>query len=403
MTTGPNPPYGSDPQDPYGSRPGQGASRPTSGSSDPYGAPSPYGTPAPYGSPGPAAAASPYGAQPPHGSPAQPYGAPGPGYGSPTQPYGPGSANAVPPGFAPQQWAAVPAGASGHPGIPTDPVTGLPIPPKPFLTTWLLSLFLGVLGIDRFYLGQVGLGIGKLLTCGGCGIWALVDLILHLAGASHDKFGRPLADRERYKTMAWIVSAVVCALGLLISAINGATNDVPAPSSAPAVTQEADEAADGDAEKATKEKTATSERAETETDEASASADAKVGVGDTVKADDVELTVTDVKKGVGQVGTSGYNKKPQGEFIIVTVKVKNTGKQEILAASSDFTLVGEDGAEYSTSDDAWLEDGVLSFESVNPGNSFTGKLVYDVPKGTKVPTLQMTPSWFGETAEVDLG
>src|SRR3954447_11954761 len=44
---------------------------------------------------------------------------------------------------------------------------------KSFLVTWLLSLLLGVWGIDRFYLGKVGTGILKLLTFGGLGIWAL--------------------------------------------------------------------------------------------------------------------------------------------------------------------------------------------------------------------------------------
>ena len=42
----------------------------------------------------------------------------------------------------------------------------------------LISIFLGKLGIDRFMLGDTGLGVLKLLTCGGCGVWWLVDLFL---------------------------------------------------------------------------------------------------------------------------------------------------------------------------------------------------------------------------------
>jgi TM2 domain-containing membrane protein YozV len=63
---------------------------------------------------------------------------------------------------------------------------------KSFITTLILSIFFGGLGIDRFYLGYVGLGILKLITGGAFGIWWLIDIILIATRKMTDAQGNQL-------------------------------------------------------------------------------------------------------------------------------------------------------------------------------------------------------------------
>lgn len=91
---------------------------------------------------------------------------------------------------------------------------------RAFLTTWLFALLLGFWGADRFYLGNTGTAIVKVLTLGGLGVWVLVDLILVLVGAQRDREGRRLEGYEAHKRVAWIVTGALVALGLLSTAVS---------------------------------------------------------------------------------------------------------------------------------------------------------------------------------------
>lgn len=132
--------------------------------------------------------------QPPRNDPSQnpeyhggynPQPGPPPNYGPPPQynpppQYGPGPGQQFGPGPGPMQVNI---------GIGTGMGGSLN---KDWLTTLLLSIFLGGLGIHRFYVGRTGSGIAQLLTGGGCGVWAIVDIIMIATGSFTDANGYPL-------------------------------------------------------------------------------------------------------------------------------------------------------------------------------------------------------------------
>ena len=103
---------------------------------------------------------------------------------------------------------------------PVGPAAASVPPARSFIATWMFSLLLGFLGVDRFYLGKVGTGILKLITVGGFGIWWLIDLILTLAGLQRDKEGRLLPDFEQYRLISWIITAAAFGLSILTSAVS---------------------------------------------------------------------------------------------------------------------------------------------------------------------------------------
>jgi len=61
-----------------------------------------------------------------------------------------------------------------------------------WLLTFIFVVFLGALGVHRFYVGKVGTGLLMLFTFGGLGIWTLIDLIMVAVGAFTDSKGQKI-------------------------------------------------------------------------------------------------------------------------------------------------------------------------------------------------------------------
>jgi TM2 domain-containing membrane protein YozV len=145
-----------------------------------------------YGAPPPAA--PPMGGMDPMGAPpggGYGAGAPPPGFGGPQGGFGPPPGQ---PGYDPMNPGAA---MQPYPGGPPVGVPGMGMvmgdgSQKSFMTTLLLALFAGTLGVHRFYTGHTMLGVLQLVTCGGLGIWTLVDIISIITGKYTDAQGRPL-------------------------------------------------------------------------------------------------------------------------------------------------------------------------------------------------------------------
>jgi TM2 domain len=233
------------------------------------------------------------------------------------------------------------------------------------VTTWLLSLLLGTFGADRFYLGKTGSAVAKLLTAGGLGIWAIVDLIMTLTGNTRDRYGRPLAGYPENKKKAWIITAIVWLVGIItgilltivsISMIAAAVDgrNVPAVPELPSASQAAPAPSAGAATGAN-------------------SFVATVSEGNTVKIGVLDSIYT------AEIPGMSYLEPKNGGFLAVQVSWETlTGTS--FSSPSNFTVLDADGKEGEL---VYLDEGLgaLPSDEVAANDVRQGIIAFDVKKG----------------------
>lgn len=134
--------------------------------------------------------------------------------------------------------------------------------------------------------------------------------------------------------------------------------------------------------------------------QAPASAEARLPIiGQPARANDLSFTVTNysvVKKLSSVLGSKS------GNWIVMTVKIQNQGRDSHMVNNDDFTLIEPDGTEFSTDSDSlmYVENAdQLFLEQINPRLSKTGKVLFAVPKGVTGDglTLRAQESLFDST------
>lgn len=135
---------------------------------------------------------------------------------------------------------------------------------------------------------------------------------------------------------------------------------------------------------------------EPNTDDSQPPAEKTYKMGEKATDDDYQFTVTKIKCGVSRVGDSYSNEKAQGQFCLVSMRIKNVGNDPITFSSENQALVDTKGKNYSPDDEAWIymdDSGIWG--EINPGNTLKTTVPFDIPKKAKPDHLLLKAGVWG--------
>ncbi|WP_020112221.1 DUF4352 domain-containing protein [Rhodococcus sp. 114MFTsu3.1] len=129
------------------------------------------------------------------------------------------------------------------------------------------------------------------------------------------------------------------------------------------------------------------------------------GIGMPVRDGKFEFTVTNVESGLAAVGDNPYLvEKAQGQFTIVTVSVLNTSNEPKGLSPDSQEMYDAEGRKFSadTSAAIGLDTDVAIWDEINPGNSVSMKVVFDMPVGAVPAEIELHDSMFSRGTRVSL-
>ncbi|MET8267172.1 DUF4352 domain-containing protein [Micromonospora arida] len=128
-------------------------------------------------------------------------------------------------------------------------------------------------------------------------------------------------------------------------------------------------------------------------------------IGQPARDGKFEFTVKSSKCGVAKIGSDMLGQKAQGQFCLVTLNVKNIGKEAQMFDGSSQKAYAADGTEYSADTGAAIyanKNAETFLNDINPGNQVNGVVVFDIPKNVKITKLELHDSMFSGGVDVAL-